>query len=77
VLVGILVAAARALLKRHFQVGLRSERTRVIHSSIPAEQRKPNQRSKYLTLDRKNWDRWAVSVFQQPLQKFKPAEVGI
>jgi hypothetical protein len=77
VLVGILVAAARALLKRHFQVGLRSGRTKVVHSSIPAEQRKPNQRYQYFMLDRKNWDRWAVSVFRQPLQKFETTEVGI
>jgi hypothetical protein len=79
VLVGILVAAARAFLKHHFQVSLGSNRTKVIHSSILADliQRKPNQRYKYLTLDRQRWDRWAVTVFRQPLRKFETAEVGI
>jgi hypothetical protein len=70
VMVGILVAAARNFLKRHFRVSLRSARTTVAHKDIPTGliQEKPKPRYKYLTLDRKHWDRWAVSVFRQPPQ---------
>jgi len=69
-LVGILVAATRTFLKRHFRVDLRCARTTVAHKDIPADliREKGNPRYKYLTLDRKHWDRWAVSVFRQPPQ---------